>query len=146
MKRFVIYEAYLGDGATSQLKADILVFGAGGTLDIVELKKNNPSDSPLLALIELLCYLTQIMKAEGKLLKKVREIEGFETYKLTKIRLHAVCGTQWKGWWIKGAEKPAFISAVDALVAQIAEELGIPISFRLSDDVSEGLLVDSEGK
>jgi hypothetical protein len=61
--RSVTFELPLAKESDGQLKADMVVFDAGGLVEIIELKQENGSDSPLMALVEAICYTIQLLRA-----------------------------------------------------------------------------------
>jgi hypothetical protein len=64
-RRAVTYELPLSAHKQGQLKADVVVFNAKGLVEIVELKRTGSRgtpDSPLMALVEGICYTLQMLR------------------------------------------------------------------------------------
>lgn len=98
------YEVPLVDGAEGQLKVDL--FGVSGeAIQIVELKNaRNTTDSPLLALIEAICYGMQTLRCSDSLL----EAEGLgadkDTFRRIDITLVAP-NSYWAYWSVPDLEE-----------------------------------------
>jgi len=97
----VTFELPLTDEKENQLKADIVIFHKQkkATVDILEIKKsNNNSDSPLLAVIEGLCYALQIICCWENLIKE-RELVGLK--ELSDINIIVAAPEGYWDYWYK---------------------------------------------
>ncbi len=62
--RLVTYELPLAGVSCGQLKADLVTFDRTGLVEIIELKRTGAkgADSPLMALVEAICYTLQLLR------------------------------------------------------------------------------------
>ena len=63
--RIATYELPLAAESDGQLKVDVVIFDPSGFVEIIELKKSGKEgqpDSPLMALVETLCYTLQLLR------------------------------------------------------------------------------------
>lgn len=116
------YELYLVQESKNQLKVDIAVFCRDGVLHLIELKKEKPDNSPLLAAIELICYACQICLCRVILEAAVEASKGWSNFHIKEIVLHAVAPNQWPGsWWKHGANAKEFEDGMKKLAHQMRD-------------------------
>lgn len=86
----VTYELPLCADADGQLKADLVHFVAGsGLVEIVELKKGTTAgrDSPLMALVEAICYGLQLLRCWSELQPELKQHLKVEPFDLKHLHL-----------------------------------------------------------
>jgi hypothetical protein len=108
--KFLSYEIPLAAESVGQLKIDLFGFGVDkpdGTrfVTIVELKNGkNHGDSPLMALVESICYATQLVRCKRYFTKEVHNLAGelkfddvVDHFKVIKLVI-AAPEAYWKHW------------------------------------------------
>jgi len=89
--QFLGYEVPLCQGSEKQLKVDVLGYSSSPpAMEIFELKKSeNHGDSPLMALVEAICYAIQLHRCGDSILKAAKQVapditnEHFSKMKIT---------------------------------------------------------------
>ncbi|MDX2186682.1 MAG: hypothetical protein SFV32_07110 [Opitutaceae bacterium] len=120
----VAYELFLVQQKAFQLKADIVAFSPEGHLHIIELKKDPPGDSPLMAAVELLCYLCQLLRSREPLLRKIGHQVQIENYSIQQVTLHVAAPNGWeKRWWERGGSAQDFEHAMQRLASHLAQTI-----------------------
>lgn len=104
------YEIPLSDEKDGQLKIDLLSFNTKNKgIGIIELKQSiSPSNSPLIALIELFCYGIQLLKCKSDISKEIIQSNGqyIEEHLFENINLIiAAPVTYWKYWGFEDIKK-----------------------------------------
>jgi hypothetical protein len=103
--KLVGYEIPLADETQGQLKVDLVGVGKEGNrtfFSLVELKRaRNKTDSPLMALIEVICYAIQIIRSRDFLIQDLRlAAEGLcSRHDFREIRMVlAAPDKYWRNW------------------------------------------------
>lgn len=93
------YEIPLAQESDGQLKVDLFGFSPdSNAIEIIELKNgNNTSDSPLLALIEAMCYSLQTLRCMKSLLSKAPLAGHEKAFNQINLTLLAP-GNYWNHW------------------------------------------------
>jgi hypothetical protein len=131
-----VFEFYLADTAEDQLKVDIAVFKSDGEIHLIELKKMEPKNSPLLAAVELICYACQIARCRSQLEHGIAKPLGMPDYRIRKLVLHAVAPEGWDVSWWKAGKPLGFEAGMNRLAFDLKEDIQklLPVSsitFRL---------------
>jgi len=124
---FLSYEVPLADESDGQLKIDLL--GTGDkSLSIVELKQaKSPSNTPLMALIEAICYSIQIIRCKSNLPNKH---QSFETIRI----ILAAPEAYWNQWrsknhpeWSPRTWSPKLAAIVAAVNHKLPEDVKLSL-------------------
>lgn len=130
IEKFLSYEVPLASDRDDQLKLDLLGVGKDGELILAELKKGeNESDSPLMALTELICYIIQLKRCLKKAkyrtaLADSMDMEG----ELSAVSLYLVAPARYWEYW--DCLKPERWAALRAIVARIAKILEFQVQLK----------------
>jgi len=131
--KLIGYETPLVDDKEGQLKIDLLSLNVKDKrIGIIELKQSNsPSNSPLLALIELLCYGIQLMKCKTNISKEMIQKNGMfieeHYFNITNLII-AAPEMYWNYWGYvdnnKNEIKDCFNKIIDIINPSIIEKTG----------------------
>ncbi|MBP6864720.1 MAG: hypothetical protein KBC32_05540 [Candidatus Didemnitutus sp.] len=130
------YEVPLAGEREGQLKADAMIFHQGGRLEIIELKRagTKGADSPLMALVECICYAIQAQRTWKDLSKEVKAHLHVETGELNSIHLIIAAPEYWSCCNVGKKEiTPTQEKIMTALVKRVAQACKIDMHLTLAD-------------
>jgi hypothetical protein len=121
--QFLGYEVPLCQDSEKQLKVDVLGYSSSpASMEIFELKKSeNRGDSPLMALVEAICYAIQLHRCGDSILKAAKEAapdiknEHFSKMKITL----AAPQEYWEYWKPKGTDMEDIMKQMRQIVQQV---------------------------
>ena len=126
--RFLGYEVPLAQESDGQLKIDLLGIG-DGFLSLVELKQaHSPSNSPLMALTEAICYSIQIGRCKKYLCKENSDVD----FKAIRLIL-AAPGDYWDYWNFEKHED--WSTKMNQIVKSVSEILSDSLSLNLKLEI-----------
>ncbi len=147
-EHLVTYELPLAGEKSGQLKADVVVFHRYGLVEIVELKKSGVDgvDSPLMALVEGVCYTLQMLRCWASLREEVAQHLPRMGEGLRAIGIILAAPTYWencngRGKAITPKEAGALRTIVHEVERVIRERPGFKdfrLTLTLADVVDEG--------
>jgi hypothetical protein len=143
------YEIPLVKKKKGQLKPDLLVFTKPGKVEIIELKRDGEDDpeSPLLALVECICYAIQTIKCWKHLRgEAMNYLKGWPVYEnLTNIHLIIAGPNYWTR--CNASNQPLtteqfnrLLAIVDAVSVTLHREQGVALSLSLASVVEKPML------
>jgi len=152
------YELPLAADKSGQLRADLVVFSkTGKCVEIIELKENIASGTPLMALTESICYALQLLRCWEALKPEVNNVFEIKFDILNKIHLVLAAPDYWDrckpGGPGVGAINNEDISKLRAIVAAVGDAItnnkeNLPkpeISLTLAEVSAESTLKQYEG-
>lgn len=140
------YEIPLSNEKDGQLKIDLLCLNTNN-IGIIELKQSNsPSNSPLMALVELFCYGIQLLKCKSDISKEIKQSNGQNIeehlFKIINLIIAAPMA-YWKYWDFETANnneiKDDFKKLLEIVNPVIIEKTGSIFSlefYKINDDFS----------
>jgi hypothetical protein len=121
------YEVPLCDAREGQLKIDLLACGQSAPrLEIIELKQANGHDSPLMALVECICYGLQLWRCREEFRKECGKIEDrsvelqVEDFKNMQLTI-AAPQQYWDYWECTGNEAEQIRGQMQQILDAVSE-------------------------
>jgi len=148
------YEVPLADTSKGQLKVDLMLFRDQGKVEIIELKKGDGTDTPLMALTEAICYGIQTVRCWPTLRKNAKKQFNQDFGELSAVNLILASPEEYWTQWNPGNksitnEQIKKLSEIVINVAKVLSTHGGPpaekLTLSMANVIEAGKIKDKRG-